>query len=327
MWLWEDWPDYWGVDCGIDLIARDISGKIWAIQAKCYDSRYSVTKTDVDKFLNESDHPLIHLRLLIATTDKIGPNAQRVIRQKKDRPVSQLLRCGLQKSPVDWPANPRDLAGGGPKPVWTPRPHQKEAIESVKQRLGARGQLLMACGTGKTLTALWIAEALKSEATLVLLPSLTLLSQTVVEWLANAQSSFAYLPVCSDETVAANADSATMFTSELAFPVTTQPVNIASFLNSSGPRVVFSTYQSSQKVAEAMTICSDVKFDLVIADEAHRCAGKVSSDYGTVLDDALIPAKKSLFMTATPRTFTDGVVSRARDADIVIAVKMCLAPF
>ena len=36
VWLWDEWPERWGADCGIDLVARDTEGKVWAIQAKCY---------------------------------------------------------------------------------------------------------------------------------------------------------------------------------------------------------------------------------------------------------------------------------------------------
>ena len=45
-----------------------------------------------------------------------------------------------------------------------------------------RGRLIMACGTGKTLTALFIREKLAAERTLVLVPSLSLLAQTLREW-------------------------------------------------------------------------------------------------------------------------------------------------
>jgi predicted helicase len=46
VWLWDDWPGRWGPDCGIDLIAQDAEGKIWAVQAKCYKPDYDVTKKD-----------------------------------------------------------------------------------------------------------------------------------------------------------------------------------------------------------------------------------------------------------------------------------------
>ena len=129
----------------------------------------------------------------------------------------------------------------------------------------------MACGTGKTLIALWVAERLHCQRTLVLMPSLSLLAQTMREWTAHASKPFDILPVCSDETVRGG-DHLVSYTSELGLPVTTDPEAIASFLRRRGPRVVFSTYQSSPRIAEAFQLQAS-RFDLVIADEAHRCAG------------------------------------------------------
>jgi superfamily II DNA or RNA helicase len=320
VWLWDDWPGRWGPDCGIDLVAQDRDGKNWAIQAKCYDPKYSVTKSDVDKFLSESTNENIHHRLLIATTDHLGKNARNVIhRGDKVIPVSQILLAGLETAPVVWPSDPARLKGGGARKPVKRWPHQTEAINNVTKNLGKRGQMISACGTGKTLAALWISERLEAKRTLVLLPSLTLLSQTVSEWLANTKEPFAYLPVCSDDTVSRGNDAAVLFTSDLEFPVTTNPDDIATFLRKRVRQVVFSTYQSSHQIAEAQTHNSVPGFDLVIADEAHRCAGKVSSVYGTVLDDEAIRAKKRLFMTATPRTYTARVQKKAREAEIEIA--------
>jgi superfamily II DNA or RNA helicase len=175
----------------------------------------------------------------------------------------------------------------------------------------------MACGTGKTLIGLWVAEELESERTLVLLPSLSLLAQTLREWTANAKRPFVFLPVCSDETVR-GADHFVSNTSELGFPVTTNPVEIAAFLGADGPRVVFSTYQSSPRIAEALER-SGASFDLTIADEAHRTAGPVSSDFATILDSDAIRAERRLFQTATPRYFTDRVRKVAGEAEYDIA--------
>ena len=85
-----------------------------------------------------------------------------------------------------------------------------------------RGQLIMACGTGKTLAAMWISERLDAKRTLILVPSLSLLAQTLREWSANASKPFDYLAVCSDETVAGE-DEFVPHTSELGLPVTTDP--------------------------------------------------------------------------------------------------------
>ena len=93
VWLWDDWPGRWGPDCGIDLVAEDRDGKNWAIQAKCYDPKYSVTKSDVDKFLSESTNENIHHRLLSPT------NNVQVRRCFLKAPSGLLLRWGPEWGP------------------------------------------------------------------------------------------------------------------------------------------------------------------------------------------------------------------------------------
>ena len=222
VWLWDDWPERWGKDCGIDLVAEDVDGKTWAIQAKCYDPQYNVTKKDVDSFLSESTNTKIHHRLLIATTDGLGANAVGVIqRQNETIPVNQLMLSDLLEAPIEWPKSLKDLSTATIKKAFSPKPYQQIAIDKVVENLDSRGQLIMACGTGKTLTGLWIAEELKAETTLVLLPSLLLLSKTLTEWLTHSKEPFAYLPVCSDDTVAKSEDAINLSTSDLSFPSTT----------------------------------------------------------------------------------------------------------
>ena len=177
----------------------------------------------------------------------------------------------------------------------------------------------MACGTGKTLAGVFIAEELESRRTLILVPSLSLLSQTVREWTANSAHPFKFLAVCSDQTVWDEEDQWVSDTSELGFPVTTDPEDIAAFLRRSGPSVIFSTYQSSPRIAQAHAMARVPKFDVAIADEAHRCAGRVSMDFATVLDADAIKASRRLFMTATPRYFTGRVQKAAKDADYELA--------
>jgi superfamily II DNA or RNA helicase len=175
----------------------------------------------------------------------------------------------------------------------------------------------MACGTGKTLTALWITEALVPSTTLVLVPSLSLLSQTLSEWAKNANSKWDYLCVCSDETVNKTDDAPISTTDELPFDVTTKPADIAAFLERRRRKIIFSTYQSSAQVAKAQKITGK-KIDLVICDEAHRLTGKNDAEFATALDDTKIPAKKRLFMTATPRTYTVSVKAKASERGVEI---------
>ncbi|MCB0937696.1 MAG: Helicase associated domain protein, partial [Mycobacterium sp.] len=322
VWLWDEWPGRWDVDAGIDLVAEDRNGQLWAIQAKAYDPTYRVTKKDVNKFLAESGRAIFAYRMLIATTNLIDRIGERTIQDQEKR-VTFFRLSDLQAADVDWPSSPSDLRPTRPRKPARPRKHQREAIAKVINGFQSadRGQLIMACGTGKTLTSLFITEQLKSKRTLVLLPSLSLLKQTLNVWRANCTAEFASLPVCSDDTVALTDDDvAVTHTSDLGVPVTTDPAKIAAFLRQrSGPQVVFSTYQSSPQIEKAFKEGRIPAFELVIADEAHRCVGRVSSDFGTVLDQAAIKAQRRLFMTATPRYFTGRVLKSNQGDDFEIA--------
>ena len=169
--------------------------------------------------------------------------------------------------------------------------------------------------------ALWLHERLPSSRTLVLVPSLSLLGQTLQEWVGNAKTPFDTLPVCSDDTVRRGEDDALMSsTLDLGYPSTTEPDDVRTFLKRRGPRVVFATYQSSPVIQEALQTTRR-RFDLVIADEAHRCVGVASSAFSTVLDPKKIPARKQIFMTATQRYYTGRVIkeAKAEQGDLEVA--------
>ncbi|MDB2644938.1 Helicase associated domain protein, partial [Luminiphilus sp.] len=320
VWQWADWPKPDGVaaqDLGTDLIAEDTEGKICAIQAKFYDVDSSIKFKDISTFLADSSKDYVDYRLLIGTAE-LAPNARKQL-QSQQKPAQTFLLHDFDAWDYDWP---KSLAGIKKAPIKEPheaRPHQQAAIDDVCFKLDGRGQLIMACGTGKTLTGQRITEALKSETTLVLLPSLLLLSGTMSEWLQHTKVGFHYLPVCSDASIGGKAAPETNFTSgELGNASTTDPDEIRAFLKQKGNKVIFSTYQSSGRVAEAIQGTATC-FDLILADEAHRCAGKVAADYGYVLDEKKLPARNRLFMTATPRIYKSNVKKAAKDADIQIA--------
>ena len=321
VWLWHEYPGRWGMDCGIDLVFRHKSGETWAVQAKCYAAHHDITKHDVDKFLSESNRAGIAKRLLIATTDRMGANARQVC-DAQDKPVVRYLLAHFEGANVDYPASMAELPVAARKAKPQPREHQAEAIAAVAAAFGTadRGQLIMACGTGKTFTTLWIKERLASASTLVLLPSLGLLAQTLHEWTLAANEPFEVLCVCSDDTVAKRGgDEAVHSVADVAFPVTSATGDIREFLLRPGPKVVFSTYQSSPLIAKVQLDAAVPPFDLAIADEAHRCAGKAGSDFSAVLDARRIRAAKRLFATATPRTYSTSVKKAAgeRGTDMV----------
>jgi predicted helicase/uncharacterized protein (DUF2384 family) len=321
VWLWDEWPGRYGPDTGIDLVVQNNDGHLWAVQAKAYSQERSIPKSEVDSFLSESARREFSYRLLIATTDLIGRNALSTL-EGQAVPVGLVTLADLHAMQVEWPDSIADLSAVQRKHL-EPRPHQWEALEAIEKGLQEhdRGKVLMACGTGKTLVGLWAMELLHSDLTLVLVPSLSLLKQTLGEWTANADIPFQYMAVCSDQSVdrAGGNDSFVASTSALGVPVTTDPQDVKRFLEEDVRRVMFSTYQSSPAIADAMRLAKGSRFDLVIADEAHRCTGPESKTFSTVLSDDQIPAAKRLFMTATPRYFTGRVKQAADGFDIEVA--------
>ncbi len=318
IWLWKNWPQQSGSDIGIDLVAETNTGEFWAIQAKSNHPKYSINKKDVDTFLSASSMPVFSYRLLIATTNFIGVNAERTLRHQ-EKPIGRISLHNLERSDLDWPESPSELRPIRISPK-KPLPHQQKAVNDVIRGFATsvRGSLIMACGTGKTLVGLWVSQALECERTLVLLPSLTLLAQTLREWCSNASRPFDFLPVCSDNTV--NGEDLLMSSiSDLPFAATTDPNSIVSFLSRSNRCVVFATYHSSPILAGLFSTNQVKKFDLVIADESHRCAGSTTGAFATILDEKAINADKRLFMTATPRYFTDKLKKMAGEMEFEIA--------
>ena len=304
VWLWKDWPGRWGIDKGIDLIAETHDGALIAIQAKHYDEQHWISKRDIDTFLSESGRAAIKERLLIATTDRVASTALEVM-SAQEKPVSRCLRSRLAGALVQWPASPDDLDSGHRHPAKTPRPDQEEALRAIGTglELHDRGKVIMACGTGKTLIALWAAERAESELTLVLVPSLWLLRQTAQEWAASAQLPPRTLKVCSERGGSEEDTPALIDVADIGPGVTTDPAAIRTFLNGAGPRVVFATYQSSPQIAKAMAHDCAATFDLAICDEAHWCAGLAGKGNKTILHEDKIRVRKRLFFTATPTIY------------------------
>ena len=266
-------------------------------------------------------------RPLVASTDLLSPNARHAIDLQD---AGLLLRTQLEQLPVNWPDHLEELEGLSSAEVARqarPWPHQSLAIDQAVEGLkeSERGQIIMPCGTGKTYVGLWLAERLGAKRILMLAPALALVSRTLRDWTATAARPFEWIAVCSDQTVtddagrqAADQDSLELV-SDLGVDVTTDPASIANFLRRPGPRVVFGTYQSSTKIAEAIAVDGVAGFDLTICDEAHRLAGRTNRAYGAVLDDRRIPSRRRVFMTATPRMYSTRVRTKAAEVDSPVA--------
>ena len=306
VWLFDDWPEKWHRDKGVDLVFKHKNGQNWAVQAKCYSEKYYIKKEDIDSFLSESSRKIIHQRLLIGTTDKLGRNAKETM-NGQEKPIRSFLLSELRDSGLKYPSSLKNLSTKvNKKKINKDRSYQQEAINKVVDgfKKHDRGKLIMACGTGKTLVTLWIKEKLKPQTTLVLLPSLNLLSQTLFEWTTHCKDPFEVLCICSDTTVGKQGRSEDMKVTDAYFDVTSDVFEISQFLKLDKPKVIFCTYQSSELLSQAQ---KQEEIDLIIFDEAHRCTGLAKSTFTKALENKSIKAKKRLFTTATPRIFSSYV--------------------
>jgi len=306
VWLWRDWPRRWSIEKGVDLIAETYDGEFWAIQSKAYAPDKSVTKRDVDSFLSDSSRKLISYRLLLTTAGRVGRNAEELINaqglRSQNSPIGYLCLGDLRKRDLSWPESFERLEVRQ-QPKKELRKDQSKAVDEALAGLKqhARGQIIRACGTGKTLIGLHLFERLNAQTALVFAPTLSLISQLIRDWKRNAHTPFRFRPICSDETVGADTDSFVDHVSKLGYPATTSPEEVRSFLKRDGKKVLFCTYRSADVVVEALKGRSGKILDLAIFDEAHHCAGADGKSYSQLLSQDALPVTKRVFMTATPR--------------------------
>ena len=332
VWLWSEWAaarvDFDGTDTGIDLVAEERDGGHCAIQCKCYAPGTRIAKPDLDSFIAASAREPFTARIVVDTGDGWGPNAVKTITALK--PACAVIRFGdLASRPFEWP----DLVRGKPEDLalrsepFSLRPHQRAAFDAVTKGFQNhdRGKLIMACGSGKTFTALRIVEAAAGVGgrVLYLVPSISLLSQSMREWATQRALAHRYLGICSDTRAGRNDEDASL--QELEIPVTTDPQAISLALNKvrgDAMTVVFCTYHSLPIVEQAQGDGAP-PFDLILCDEAHRTTGierpgDRTSPFVLVHDGQRIRAAKRLYMTATPRLYTEGAKSKAASHEVEV---------
>ncbi|GAA5109583.1 DEAD/DEAH box helicase family protein [Bartonella jaculi] len=336
---WAKEHDEDGRDIGIDLVAtiRDQGGYA-AIQCKCYDASHIIKKEDINSFIAASGKKIFTRRILVDSTESNwSDNANNTCDGQEVR-IQQINLFDLENSQIDWGAyKERGQAVLKEQPKKKLLDHQIEALERVCEGLqeADRGKLIMACGTGKTFTSLKIAETLagKGKRVLFLVPSLALMSQTIREWTLDTEIPLRSFAVCSDTQVGKRRkgkhdDESGLDASDLVLPATTDAKELARKANKTSldvMTVVFSTYHSIQVISDAQKEYDLPEFDLIICDEAHRTTGVVlgtdkhESEFIKVHDNSIIRGKKRLYMTATPKIFTDKLKKKADVSDAVLA--------
>jgi superfamily II DNA or RNA helicase len=298
-------------DQGIDLIAKTKEGEFWAIQCKYRAESYRpIPWREISTFTGLAFGVCkgISFGLICSTTERITKvlgKQERIgfcaldVWQGLDAEFFDRLRASVERKAAK------------PKPL-SPRPHQVAAVRDARKHFVTekkkRGKLIMPCGTGKSLTAYWIAKELGSRRIVIAVPSLALIRQTLKVWLREAMASgkeVKWICVCSDESAGRfGTDDVSVLRQDLGVPCLTDPKEIAGWLKkkSKGLQVVFTTYQSGQTLSAAARKAK-FRFDLGIMDEAHKTVGDGEKLFSHLLHDGNLPVDRRVFMTATERRY------------------------
>lgn len=300
-------------DYGIDLILQDKHDKFAAVQCKFKNDETSELNWTKDKLGNAFGLAKNCDRLIIFTNAINVTN----VAKKLTSSYEQVCYDSLSEISSETFSDLLEVANGNsPKPHQKKRPkeHQVKAIDAVLNHLkeNDRCQLILPCGAGKSLTALWIKEEIKAIKTLVLVPSLALLRQIKNDWNAQRNTEFDYVCVCSEKDIDNEKDDTVEVKPyEIGGPLETKPKELASYLKQKVNTVVFSTYQSIELVSKAIKQIRNWEFDLTICDEAHRTFGSAAKNTFTIVhNNKKVPSKKRIYMTATPKVASKSLKSK-----------------
>ncbi len=329
-------------DRGIDMVITTTSKEYIAVQCKFHQN--SISYPDIATFLHKLQSGVGEVRFkkgIIISTSKLTRAALEEIEQirstGKDIDIDEITEEDFIYSRIDWekfdPTKTQDEIPLCDKKK--PRSHQIEAINATKEYFSSpkntRGKLIMACGTGKTYTSLKIMEALDPKIMLFLAPSIALLSQTFREYAQEKSEPFYASIVCSDDKVgkSKDEDNDDINFSELPLKPSTRLEDILSVRKKAQKEnkrfIIFSTYQSALRIKEAQEAGLN-GIDLIICDEAHRTVGAMYSSnerddknaFTLCHSDGNIKAKQRLYMTATPKVYSESSKAKAKEKDNVI---------
>ncbi len=340
--LWNDWELRGNEgDRGIDIVITTASKEYIAVQCKFHQD--SVSLNDLSTFLTKLQSGVGEIGfkkgIIISTSSLTSTALNEIeqIRKNKGIDIVEITEEDFIYSQIDWEKfDPTQTQAELPLcDKKKPRSHQTEAIKATKEYFSnpknTRGKLIMACGTGKTYTSLKIMEALDPKITLFLAPSIALLSQTFREYAQEKSEPFYASIVCSDDKVgkSKDEDNDDINFSELPIKPSTRLEDILSVYEKAQKEnkrfIIFSTYQSALRIKEAQEAGLN-EIDLIICDEAHRTVGAMYSTnerddknaFTLCHSDENIKAKKRLYMTATPKVYSESSKAKAKEKDNVI---------
>ena len=325
----------------------------------------AIQKSELDSFANASSNPFWAERWLVANGEApFSPQAEQALSMAGvDRPIkpanihadlmSQIGGQDEQPCPHCQPDAPETARQ-------TKQCMQDEAVTTAVHVLRdhaqsdsgglpagqARGKIILPCGTGKTRISLRIVEELTpaGNVSVVLCPSIALVAQIRREYLQHATGIINALAVCSDETAGYDpkkedkhdtlkdptADGSNFSASSIKGTVTTDAGTIGEWIEAAKQRqdigVIFGTYQSAHRVADALRSTGTTAC-VMIGDEAHRTAGLRKNaqnaknpnlrNFTLCHDNDAFPATYRIYQTATPKVYDEKKVQRQNDEWVV----------
>ena len=361
--LWKEFKEIEeNKDLGIDLVAEKYNGDYCAIQCKFFDRNKKISKGEIDSFLAESGrvfkkidgNEITFTSKIIVTTAEFNDNANDTI-YSQEVEVRVIGWDEFDNSEINFEELLSNENYKAEEIIIKKeiKDYQAIAIEKVISGFKEldRGKLIMACGSGKTFTSLKIIEKFidsvengdfleesrdkKLFNILFVVPSLSLLSQTLKAFNYDQDKVFDYFAVCSDSSIGkeeeTNEESLKYEITRLACPATTKAESLIKNLQSQSSnrkyRIILSTYHSLgiikelQKKENAKSLGLDC-FDLIICDEAHKTVkmddnkkqAKQEDSYYTIIhNNENVNGKKRLYMTATPKSYTENAKQKANN--------------
>ncbi|EAJ6838912.1 DEAD/DEAH box helicase, partial [Campylobacter coli] len=336
IYLWDEWDKKDGQDCGIDLIIQTNDDDYIAVQCKFYENS-KVDLKDLSTYFTKLQSGVREIKFskgIIINTSDLTQNAKKEIEQiSKNIPIELITLEDFLNSNISWdkfdPNNSLELPIIAKK---KPREHQIQAINNTKEyfanKNNTRGKLIMACGTGKTFTSLKIIEEItpKNSIVLFLAPSIALVGQTFREYCKEKTDDFVASIVCSDSKSGKSVED-DIDILELPIPASTDTQSIKKaydIAKKDNKRfIIFSTYQSVEKIMQAQKQNDLDEIDLIICDEAHRSVGNLYSGkekdklntFTLCHSDENINTKKRIYMSATPKIYSSSQKSKALEND------------
>ncbi|WP_396145691.1 DEAD/DEAH box helicase family protein [Flavobacterium sp.] len=317
VWLLSEVPssvfEYLGLpshDLGIDLIAKQ-GDEYYPIQCKYHSEKNSsITFNEVSTFISLLEgNDKFTQGYICSTANVTSKNLDKI----KNKPINLLLSdrwVQLDEDFFDKLRNYFEDRKYTPT-AYTPMVHQvkalKDSVEYFIDGNNSRGKLIFPCGAGKSLTGFWMTQELKSTSTLIAVPSLSLVKQTLDVYLREIVArgiKVKWLCICSDEGIGKD-DEIMENTESLGIPCQTNPEYIEKWLetNRDAHKIIFTTYQSGRIIAD-ISKKLNISFDLGIFDEAHKTVGLNKKLFSYLLFDENIAIAKRIFMTATERFYS-----------------------